>query len=245
MKPEFKDIAYRLTREVNHFEDLKLDWSEDIEILKFDDLWKCEITDEEAFNHPNPIIFTGYWKVVKHIDFPCNASSWSVMSKKMYETLLSVGNFPHRLVPMVVIDWQVQPWDWFEESTITRENAYQVEQSEWYKMGKNLRKEVIHEDFVLVQLTEHIDILDYEKSIVEYDEDEPSKIRDIEKYVFNVPPEGLPPIFIVKGDDFYPFVSTEARSALKKAGICGTRYIPLDGNQNKEIDIDVPIILPD
>jgi hypothetical protein len=246
MKSEFNDIAYRLRYEVNHFEDFGLDWSEDIEIIKFDDLWKCEVTDEEKFEHPNPIIFKGYWEVIRHIDFPYNSIFWSVMSRKMYETLLSVGNFPHRLVPMVVIDWQVQPWDWFEESTITRENAYKLEQSEWYKMGKRLKKDIIHDGFVLVQLTEHSDILDYENSVIKYDEDEPSEIRNIEEYVFNVPAEGLPPIFIVKDYIYEFFISKEARFALKKAGITGTEYTSLSGFPIEgEPTVDVPIVLPD
>jgi hypothetical protein len=248
MKPEFKDIAYRLTNEVNHFGDYGLDWSEDIEILKFEGYWSGLDSSPKPFGepvlYPNPIIFTGFWDVVQHIDFPNNYESWNVMSKKMYETLLSIGNFPHRLIPMVVIDWQVQPWDWFEESTITKENAYQVEQTKWYKMGKRLKKDIIHNDFVLIEMHEHIDILDYENSVIEYDEDEPKEIRNINKYVFKIPEDGLPPLFKVKPKGFELFISTEARLALKKAGICGTRYIPLDGNQNKEVDIDVPIILP-
>jgi hypothetical protein len=162
MKSEFNDIAYRLRYEVNHFGDFGLDWSEDIEIINYDTYWSGSLYSPVPYGpptkHPNPIIFKGYWDVMKHIDFPYNSDYWSVMSKKMYETLLSVGTFPHRLIPMVMIDWQVQPWEWFGETTITRENAYKVEQSEWYKMGRNLRKEVIHEDFVLVHINEPLDI---------------------------------------------------------------------------------------
>ena len=127
------------------------------------------------FEHPNPIIFTGYWEVVKHIrGFPCNASSWSLyVQKDVSDIAFKIGDFPHRLIyRWSSIDWRgsSRGIGIADKLTLTqRLTAYLDgvdDKREWYKMGRNLQeRSLIHEDFVLVQLTEHFQTFsDYEKS---------------------------------------------------------------------------------
>ena len=74
MKSEFKRDAYRLTYEAYHFEHYGLDWSEDIEIVKFNSFWSGADTFSKPYGepvvYPHPVIFTGDWATVQHIDFP-------------------------------------------------------------------------------------------------------------------------------------------------------------------------------
>jgi hypothetical protein len=101
MMSEFNDYAFELRYELYHFEELGLDWDKDIEIEKYDDYESGSLYRTKQFEHPNPIVFQGNKPVVEHIDYPYPDNDWTVMSRRMYETLLSVGDFPHRLIPMV------------------------------------------------------------------------------------------------------------------------------------------------
>ncbi len=264
---EFNDYAFDLDYDLYHFEELGLDWDKDIEIEEYDDYESGSLYRTKQFEHPNPIIYTGYWKVVKHIDYPHTDNYWNVMSKRMYETLLSVGDFPHRLIPMVMIDSRTFIWDWFEETTITRENAYQKGQPSIYAAGnKSIKKEVCFGDFVLVQITEHLDLLDREKCVFNKyitkeelrksneelePEDRSSELEmensHINEYAFKIPENGLPPIFKIRESPTRTFVSAEAREAMRKAKITGVRYISLKSYKYGEERawIDTKIVLPD
>lgn len=267
---EFNDYAYELRYDVYHFEELGLDWDKDIEIEKYDDYESGSLYRTEQFKHPNPIIFQGNKPVVEHIDYPYSDNDWTVMSRRMYDTLLSVGDFPHRLIPMVMIDSRTFVWkDWFEETIITRENAYNEERPSRYAAGnKNLRKEVCFGDFVLVHITEHLDLLDRENSVFNRTmtkeelrkseekfelepEDRESDLEmensNIDEYAFKIPENGLPPIFKIPENRVRTFVSAEAREAMRKAKITGVRYISIKGYKYGEERswIDTKIVLPD
>jgi hypothetical protein len=264
---EFNDYAYQLRYDIYHFEELGLDWDKDIEIEKYDDYESGSLYSTKQFEHPNPIIFQGNKPVVEHIDYPYPDNDWTVMSRRMYETLLSVGDFPHRLIPMVMIDSRTFVWDWFEETTITRENAYQEGQPSVYvASNKNLRKEVCFGDFVLVQITEHLDFLNRENCVFnkyitkeelrkdnEYLEPEyqaselEMENQHIDEYAFKIPENGLPPIFKIRESRVVTFVSAEAREAMRKARITGVRYISIKGYKYGEERswIDTKIVLPD
>jgi hypothetical protein len=164
---EFNEIAYILSWDVEHFEELGiLDWKEDILIEEFEGYESGALYQTKKFEHPTPIIYQGYKPVVEHIDYPYPDNAWNIMSRRMYETLLSVGDFPHRVIPTAIIDSRTPPWSWFEETAITKENAYDEGRPSPYKTGKNLREEVCFGDFVLVQMTEYLDIFDYGKMVM-------------------------------------------------------------------------------
>jgi hypothetical protein len=257
MMSEFNDYAFELSWEVSHFREFGLDWDKDIEIEKYDDYEEFSVTDVDLFEHPNPIIFQGCKPIVRHIDYPYPDNDWNVMSRRMYEVLLSVGDFPHRIIPIVMVNSLTFVWDWFEGTVITRENAYQEGQPSIYAAGnKSIKKEVCFGDFVLVHITEHLDFLDRENCVFnrsitkeelrELDEEFETAIEDreselemennnIDEYAFTIPENGLPPIFKIPESSISTFVSAEAREAMRKAKITGVQFISLKGNSGGEL----------
>jgi hypothetical protein len=254
---EFEDYAYKLSWEVNHFRELGLDWNEDIEIVRYEGYDDYLFNKTTEFKHPNPIIYQGCKPIVEHIDYPYPNNSWNVMSRRMYETLISVREFPHRVIPVAMVNSLTFVWrDWFEETTLTRDNAYEIDQAEWYKRSKNLRKEVCFGEYLAVQITEHLNILDREKCVFnkymtkemlrkseeEFEIEPEDRLSDLEmenqhidEYAFKIPENGLPPIFKIPEAKTTTFVSAEAREAMKKAKITGVEYVSLKGNSSGEI----------
>jgi hypothetical protein len=137
-------------------------------------------------------------------DFPYNRQGWPIMSKRMLETLLSVREFPHQVIPIVMLD-AFTPAE-FEEN----------------------------HDYVAVQLLEHQDVFDWEKSIYELDPEVPNCIKStsLEKIVLRTPPEGFPPLFRIGTASLRPdlYVSPEGKAALESAGIRGVNFVPLRGS---------------
>jgi hypothetical protein len=223
-KPEIKEVAYKLDYDVEHYERCGLDWTEDLIFENWEGFFSYEYNQTILFEHPNPVIFQGYMPVVKHIDYLEADNNWNIMSRRMYETLLSVGDFPHRIIPVAIVDSREQRENWFDSTG-------------------NLRNEICLWNYLAVQMTEHLDIFDYKKSKYwQNDEDEPDRITSFSTYVFKVPENGLPPIFKMKTDSFYTFVSAKAREAMSKAKITGPRFISL---QQAKDWVDNPIDLPD
>jgi hypothetical protein len=226
MITKFAEVAYELDWELDHFEDFHIkDWSHDLVIEPFPGMKRAEIDEIEPFPHPNPVIYTAYRDITDYIDYPYTNNGWPVMSKRMYEALLSVGHFPHRIIPVAVIDWRIL--------------------EEWYDAQGKLRDEITNWNYVAVQLTEHADVFDWEKAVYQADPDMPERPGSVSQYAFRVPPGGLPPLFRIKNHSVRLFVSAEARAALKAAGVCGTQYISLRGYHiQDEPDVDVPIVVP-
>ncbi|MDQ3062231.1 MAG: hypothetical protein M3R14_05130 [Acidobacteriota bacterium] len=225
MKSEFDEVAYQLVRDIDHFKTLDLDWNEDILFRKYDGYAGYELDETEVFSHPTPLVYEGTLEIVRHIDYPYPDNMWNVMSERMLKTLLLVGSFPHRAIPVIIMD-TTDPLNWYDEAG-------------------NLRQDKLLENYFAVQLTTHLDIFDYEKSRYIRDEDEPDRL-DVSEYVFKIPPEGLPPLFKVSADYYYTFISADARQALKEAKITGTRYISLKGYKGEEERdwTDTQIVLP-
>jgi hypothetical protein len=218
---EFNEIAYRLNYDDNHYKEFRSDSTEeDIVFQKYDGYEEFSMSRLSLFEHPTPVIFISYSEGVRFIDYPVN-SGWEVMSRKMYETLLSVGDFPHRVIPVVIVDSKIKQKDWFNSNGELKQDA-----GLW--------------NYVAVHITETIDVVDYEKS--GYTKDEKLKRIRIYTYVFKNPANGLPPIFKTPENLFPVFVSTEAREALKRNKIKGIRYVSA---KDGEEWIDTPIDLPD
>jgi hypothetical protein len=83
-------------------------------------------------------------------------------------------------------------------------------------------------DYVILHLTQLLDLLDLDKSVYSLDQSilDPSKllVSDIQKIVLKEPKKGFPPIFRVKHAKLHLFVSTEAKTALEAAGIKGLSF---------------------
>ena len=75
-----------------------------------------------------------------------------------------------------------------------------------------------------MHLLECIDAIDFNKSIY-YEED--IAPDDIQQFALKEPEKGYPPLFRVKGDEFWWFVSAEAKEALEAADIKGVHFVPL------------------
>ena len=127
---------YILNWDSSHFVDLDADaW-----LVKFSGYENIQLALLKEYNLPEKIEFDAIFDVIQRSDFPINDVGWSIMSQKMLDILLSVGSFPHRVIPLVMVDCEVIG-----------------------RGGKRSEKE--DHRFVAVQLLEHLDIFDWEKSI--------------------------------------------------------------------------------
>jgi hypothetical protein len=118
--------------------------------------------------------------------------------------LLSVRDFPHQVIPIVMIDRAVGDSKEFDEN----------------------------HDFVAVQLLEHQDVFDWEKSVYQRHPriDNWVKFGTLEKVVLKMPETGFPPLFRVATLPTELYVSAEGRAALETAGIKGIRFVELLGS---------------
>jgi hypothetical protein len=205
------EVAYQLSWEVSHYEDYQLDWDYDLEIQPFPGKDKIELDETNLFPIPDSIVFKGVLSLTRHIDYPHTNSRWPVMSRRMHETLTAVGQFPHRVIPVGIVDSDA----WHPQRSL---DAF----------GRG-RTDLVSSNYLAVQLTEFADVFDWERSVYEPSPYTPGWIRSVKEYVFKVPPGGLPPLFRIACDRTILFISAEARAALKAAGIVGPRYISLRG----------------
>lgn len=234
--------AYQLMHDVERFIHYETDYRYDLKIENVSREHDLKIFDVAPFITPKPILYSGYFPILETVDFPVAENAWIVVSKKMLDVLKAVGTFSHLEFMTTVAD-----------SRITKDK--------WYSVEGNLREEITVNKFVTLQLTEHLDIFDFDKSKYtlcqnsaidgyRYIHDpkeyiEGSFIHDVEEYVFKIPKNGLPPLFHVKGLPITLFVSSQARAALKETGIRGIKYYSLKGIRwGAGMFVDVPTPIP-
>jgi hypothetical protein len=156
---------------------------------------------------PNPVIFDVIGEVFEIIDYPYLDVRWPIMSQRMLDTLLSLGNFRYRAYPLLMVDC---------------EQIYNEE------LGTKAASGIVFENFFAVHLLEDLDVLDLENSIYERGKRNPDAVINVEKTVFIEPPTGFPPLFRAVHLENYLYVSAEARSALEKAGIRGVDFVQVE-----------------
>jgi hypothetical protein len=218
--------AYRLGWEFDHLEVSNQD--DDIEIREFPGWEKTsKLMKMTPYELPDPVIFEGDFEVLPHTDYLTNDVYWPVMSRKMYYTLLALGDFPHRVIPIAIMDTRAFP---FESHRCFLAN------------GQPSPAVTNFDDFVAIQLLEENEYFDFEHSEYEPDPDFPEWVLSVDKCVLNEPPNGFPPLFRLAAYSVALFISAEARAALREAGIRGTTYEPLENKFQKEVDI--PVQLP-
>jgi hypothetical protein len=164
---------------------------------------------------PHPVLFEANFKVTQHSDYPSNDVNWPLMSPRMLDVLRQVGDFPHRLIPVRLVNRRI------------RGPARHLPDG-------SLRPEVVDDRFAAVQLTEHIDVVDWERSVFEKTPIGPGTVYSFDKLVLVEPPGGLPPLFRVPSKVSLLLVSAEARRALEAAGIRGVEFDPLPGASKAE-----------
>ena len=143
---------------------------------------------------------------IEGLDYILSNPKLPVMSKRMLSVLESVRDFPHQTIPVRIKD------------TVLITGA----DGKFQSSGK------VNTDYVAVQLLEQLDILDRDKSIYKPSVINPDNIGHIKKLVLKVPEEGLPPIFRIRDNRTYLYVSPEAKAALEEAGITGIRFVDIN-----------------
>jgi hypothetical protein len=197
-------LAYRLfwdTKHLNRTDD-------DATLVPFEGKeYVCGWKGIERHYVPEPVLFEVNFEVTRQSDYPCNDVNWPLMSPRMLDVLRGGGDFPHRLIPVRFVDQRA------------RGNAR-------YLPDGSLRPEVVDDRFAAVQLTEHIDVVDWARSTFR-----PSRINPksgfFGKLMLLEPPGGLPPLFRVPSSVSLLLVSAEARRALEAAGIVGVKFLAL------------------
>lgn len=194
--------TYSLSRDNSHLVDVDTDaW-----LVKFPGAENVHLSILREYDLPERIEFDAIFDVIQTSDFPINDVGWPIMSKKMLNTLLSVGNFPHKAIPVVMVDCEVIS----------------------YESGAAKRSEKENHCFVAVQLLEHLDAFDWEKSVYEPHPRMSNRVSYIKKLVFKEPTNAFPPLFRLSARPSPLFVSGKARAALEKEGIQGVIFQDLE-----------------
>jgi hypothetical protein len=149
---------------------------------------------------PKEIKFIADRDYLSMTDFPHleDAHFWPVMSRKMAEVILSVGDFPHQIIPVTFEDC----WDMPIECDYVI--LHLTELSDFLDQDKSI----------------------YSRKPVR-DDSGRTFIGDIKKLVLKEPGGGFPPMFRVKWTAVDLFVSAEAKTALEAAGIQGLSFATL------------------
>jgi hypothetical protein len=158
---------------------------------------------------PEEIVFAGLKDWLSPTDYPYipEVSYWPIISRRMLDVLLSVGDFPHQVIPVVF-------------RSIDRP---EYSEEEW--LAKSL---VRNHDYIILHLLELSDVFDMERS--EYNTErgvadpEMVLLTNIYNIVLKEPEGGFPPIFRIKGDELPWYVSAKAKQALEDAGIQGLDF---------------------
>jgi hypothetical protein len=159
---------------------------------------------------PAELVFIGFDDLFNYTDYPYlqNIRLWPIMSRRMLAALLSVGNFSHQIIPVIFkhVNSALSTQD--ERQSISAEDNH---------------------DFVIVQLLEYSDLFDRDKSdyTIEHSKNlvgEPVELMHVSEVVLKEPISGFPPIFRIKENETYLYVSVEAKEALEKFGIKGLSF---------------------
>jgi hypothetical protein len=217
--------AYRLIWEHSHME--SYDGEYEMELREFPGLEQIAgLTETTPLELPGPIIFEADFQALTRTDYPTNDRYFPVMSRRMYYAIQSIGPFPHRVIPVAMVD----------------DTSFVFESEQRYFSDGSPKPEVTNfDDFVAIQILERNDYFDFDHSEYERHPRYQDFVRSVDKYVLNEPPDGFPPLFRLTVTPSELFISVKARIALLEAGIRGMAYYPLDSYQ---IEVDNPVELP-
>lgn len=182
-------------------------WLREFPDIEEPEFWRAQ---EINLSEGKSIEFESPGDILQDVDWPYNDKGWPLMSLKMLNILLSVREFPHQALPVIMTDTTLY-WD------EGRQRGFQSD-------DKN-------HNFILLNLLEELDIFDWENSIYEPDELTPQYPCWVKKMVFKVPENGFPSIFKVSTHPARLYVSAEARTALEAANIKGVKFSELEGSQ--------------
>lgn len=158
---------------------------------------------------PKQIFFEADFRVTRQSDYPFNNVNWPLMSRRMLEVLLSIGDFQHRAIPVRLVDETVP--------LPKRRSA-----------NGQFRAEIVDDSFVAVQLKEHLDVFDWEHSEYEPDTLFPDEVGIIKKLVLKKSNKDFPPLFRLAVKSDYLFVSAAAKQRLEQEKMHGMVFWTLD-----------------
>lgn len=175
------------------------------------------IENAEPYEVPEPVDWVGFLDDRIHqTDYLYNDLRWPLISKRMLYVLRSVGEFPHKVISTRIYDYgfQNQGRDNYEGRTTPPAGEF-------------------NEDFVGLQLLEHVDGIDPDSC--EYEDDHPGILPpSLISWRLKEPTGGFPTIFRVKKKSTYLFVSPTAKEALEEADIKGLDFFPKKGIRAQE-----------
>ena len=176
---------------------------------------------------PEPIDFVGFLDDrLQQTDYLYTDDSdlKPIISKRMLYLLRSLGEFPHKAISTRIYDYGFQD-----------QGKYN------YESRTNLPGSEFNEDYVSLQLLEHIEGIDYKETEFDLEPDPDNLLPnlvlppDIINLVLKEPIEGFPPIFrLAQRRTTYLFVSPTAKEALEDAGIKGLMFFECEGTRAQE-----------
>lgn len=134
---------YQLEHNLDHLVDENYD-AELVKNVLTKSIFGFTLTKELNFDFS--IYFQANFKTLENTDFPfCNVS-WPIISKKMLSVLLEIKPFPHQAIPVTMLDDSKPFKKCFDENNEPYPN-------------------LCNNNFVALQLLEHTDAFDWEKSV--------------------------------------------------------------------------------
>lgn len=194
--------AYQLSVTVDHLVDMTYDAA----LIPFPGSDTTFFYSKGELRIPLPLRFVANFSAIRGRDYPVTRPpDVDIMSKRMLDVLRSVGPFEHRVHPVVLIDDTVDP-------------------AKRYAPDGSLRRDIIDESFVFVQLLSHTDAFDWERSVYTRDDLLPGRVLEIDKFVLRDVP--LPPLFRLSARPGCLYVSAAAKDAIERAGLRGPDFPP-------------------
>ncbi len=207
--------AYELMHET---ETMNEDLGYHAQVVPFDGFEQVSIAmsdPSETVEFPDPVQFQGLLSTVRQTDFPVIKERWTVMSKRMVEVLESVGSFPHRILPARILDGDI--------------GRSLAEGDRRFDEQGNFKQEFYSDDYVLLQITEHLDAMDLEHSVYERHNPKTNNVLGVDKFVFKDIGQAYPPIFRLTHCSTFLFITEAAKQALETSGIRGYWLIDYEG----------------
>jgi hypothetical protein len=171
-----------------------------------------------------PINFVGFLDRLPHqTDFLSTDGFGPIISKRMLYVLNSLGDFPHKAISTRIYDYR------FQDQGKDSYGKHDYEGPTIEPAGE------FNEDYVGLQLLEHIDVIDYEHSEFKPRRN-PDRLPYITNLVLKEPVNGFPPAFRLNRADERSslYVSPTAKEALEEAGIKGIRFTEYEGTRAQE-----------
>jgi hypothetical protein len=178
------------------------------------------MTGTTPFPGSEPVNFVGFLDRLPHqTDFLSTDYFEPIVSKRMLYVLRSVSDFPCKAISTRIYDY-----------------GFQDQGRQNYEGSTHSLSGEFNEDYVGLQLLEHIDGIDPDSC--EYEDKYPGVLPPLLKssWTMKEPICGFPPIFRLNkaGPSVYLFVSPAAKEALEAAGIKGIRFTEYEGTPAQE-----------